>query len=58
MSRLTGRDITILREIMKIKGRKLETANEEVIVIPRGNDDAIIFKARAVLDMSVFEDLC
>ena len=44
---------------MKLNGRKLETPNEEVVVIPRGSnpDDAIIFKCRAVLSFEAFEKL-
>lgn len=42
---------------MKIKGQKIEGANEEIIVIPRG-EDSIILKARAILDFKEFETLC
>lgn len=37
---------------MKIKGKKLEGANEITIVIPRYNTDDIVFKAVAILDFS------
>lgn len=43
---------------MKIKGKKIEGPNVEVVIIPRGEGDDIIFKAEAVLDMSQFEQLC
>ena len=43
---------------MKIKGKKIEGANETIIVIPRGSSDDIILKAQAVLDMDDFEKLC
>ena len=43
---------------MKIKGKKIEGANEALIVIPRGSGDDIILKAKAVLDMDTFEKMC
>jgi hypothetical protein len=43
---------------MKIKGKKIEGANEVVIVIPRDSDADIILKASAVLDMAPFEAMC
>jgi len=42
---------------MKLHGKTLDTPNEEIIVIPRGNGADIIFKAGAVLDYSRFEKL-
>ncbi len=43
---------------MKIKGKKIEGVNVEIIPIPRGDGDDIIFKARAVQDMGPFEKMC
>ncbi len=43
---------------MKIKGVKIEGPNREIIVIPRGMDDDIVFVADAVLDMTPFEQMC
>jgi len=43
---------------MKINGKKIEGANEVVIVIPRASSADIVFRARAVLDMEPFEKLC
>lgn len=42
---------------MKLKGQKLESKNEEIIVIPRGNDDDIVLKAGAVQNLEDFEQL-
>jgi hypothetical protein len=42
---------------MKIRGKKIEGPNEEVIIIPRG-DEPIILKARAVLDYKEFNAIC
>lgn len=43
---------------MKLKGKKLTAPNEELIFLPRGDDEPIILKARAVLDMEDFDRLC
>lgn len=43
---------------MKIKGKKIEGANIEIIAIPRGNSEDIILMAQAVLDMSPFDKMC
>ena len=44
---------------MKIKGKKIEGANVEVVVIPRGNGvEDIVFKCQAILDMKDFDALC
>jgi len=43
---------------MRIQGKKIEGANEVVIVIPRGSNADIILKAKAVLDMTPFEEMC
>lgn len=42
---------------MKIKGKKIQGPNIEVIVLPRGDDD-LVFKAQAVLDTTAFDNLC
>lgn len=42
---------------MKLKGQKIQSANEELIVLPRG-DDAIVLKAQAILSFDEFEKLC
>jgi hypothetical protein len=45
---------------MKIGGKTVEGINVEYCVLPRGDnpDDAVVFKAQAVLDMSGFDKLC
>lgn len=43
---------------MKINGKKIEGANIEIVVLPRGNGDDLVFKAAAVLDSSDFDKLC
>lgn len=43
---------------MKIKGKKIEGPNVEVIVIPRGVGPDIVFMAQAILDMEPFEKMC
>jgi len=43
---------------MKIKGKKIEGPNVEVIAIPRAMGEDIIFLAKAVLDMTSFEKMC
>lgn len=43
---------------MKIKGKKIEGPNVEIIPIPRAQGDDIIFQAQAVLDMEPFETMC
>lgn len=42
---------------MKLGGKKL-SANVVIIPIPRGTDEAHIFKAQAVLDMQAFDAVC
>lgn len=42
---------------MKIKGKVIEGPNIELIVIPRGSSDDIIFKAQAVLDFDDFDNI-
>ena len=43
---------------MKIKGKKIEGPNIEIIPIPRGIGPDIILKAKAVMDMTSFEKMC
>ena len=43
---------------MKIKGKKILGANREIIAIPRGDGEDIVFIAEAVLDQKVFDKLC
>jgi len=43
---------------MKIKGKKIEGPNREIIAIPRGDGDDIVFIAEAILDMEPFEKMC
>ena len=43
---------------MKINGRIIEGPNEELVVFPRAGKEPIVFKAKAVRDMSDFEKLC
>ena len=43
---------------MKIQGKKIEGANEVIIVIPRGSNSDIVLKAQAVLDMEPFDVMC
>jgi hypothetical protein len=42
---------------MKIHGKKVQSSYEEVVVIPR-NDENLVFKARAISDYSPFEKMC
>jgi hypothetical protein len=43
---------------VKLAGKKIEGANVEYIVLPRGDSDPLVLKAQAVLDYSPFEKLC
>ena len=43
---------------MKIKGKKIEGPNREIIAIPRGDGGDIVFIAQAILDMEPFEKMC
>ena len=43
---------------MKIKGKRIEGVNVEIIPIPRGDGPDIIFEARAIQDMKPFEKMC
>jgi hypothetical protein len=43
---------------MKLKGKKIEGPQERIIVLPRQNGNNLIFKFRAVLDFTDFENLC
>lgn len=42
---------------MRIKGKKIQGANEEILVLPRPDGD-VVFRARGVLDMDEFDKLC
>ena len=42
---------------MKINGRKIAGPNVEIVVIPRENEEDLVFKCQAVLDFSEFERL-
>lgn len=42
---------------MKIHGKKVEGAYEEIVVIPR-SDGNLVFKARAISDYTAFDKLC
>jgi len=41
---------------MKMSGRKIQGPNEEILVLPRPDGD-LVFKAKAVLDFTVFDGL-
>ena len=43
---------------MKIAGRKIEGPNVEVLVLPRGDGEPLVFKAQAVLDYEPFDQIC
>lgn len=43
---------------MKIKGKKIEGPNQEIIAIPRGIGDDIILIVKAIQDMTPFEKMC
>jgi hypothetical protein len=43
---------------MKIGGQEIRGPMEEVIVLPRADDQVIVLKARAVLDLKEFRRLC
>ena len=43
---------------MRLKGKKIEGPNREIIAIPRGDGDDIVFIAQAVLEMEPFEKMC
>lgn len=42
---------------MKIGGREVKSVAEEVLVLPRLDED-IVFKAQAIKNMDIFEKLC
>jgi hypothetical protein len=42
---------------MKLKGREIKGPNVEMVVIPRGEDDELVFKCCAVLDYTLFDEL-
>lgn len=43
---------------MKLNGKKILGPNREIIPIPRGNGEDLVFVAEAVLDHSHFDKLC
>jgi hypothetical protein len=43
--------------VMKIKGKTLDKPQNEIVVIPRGEED-FVFEAQAVLDFSEFDRVC
>lgn len=43
---------------MKLHGKKIEAPNEELIVIPRGEKEPIVLKAKAVLSYDDFDRIC
>jgi len=43
---------------MKINGQRIEGPNRDVIVIPRGDSEDIVFTVEAVLDIKPFEKMC
>jgi hypothetical protein len=43
---------------MKIQGKKIEGSNIELCIIPRGENEPIVFKCQAVLDMEDFDRVC
>jgi hypothetical protein len=48
-----------LREkIMKIGGKEIAGGYEAILVLPRGIDDQIVIRAKAVLDLDTFIALC
>jgi hypothetical protein len=42
---------------MKIGGKEISGPHEELLVLPRG-EDQVVFRARAVADMDPFEKIC
>lgn len=42
---------------MRIAGKKIEGPNVELIAIPRGTGDPIVFRAQAIMDYSTFDKL-
>lgn len=43
---------------MKLNGHKIEGPNRDIVVIPRGNGNDIVFNVQAVLNMEPFEQTC
>lgn len=43
---------------MKLAGRKIEGANVETVVLPRGGGDPLVLRAQAVLSYADFDKLC
>lgn len=43
---------------MKLKGQKLDAPKELILVLPRENNEDIVFKFKAIVDDSTFDTLC
>lgn len=43
---------------MKLNGHKIEGPNREIVVIPRGDREDIVFHYEAVLDITEFKKMC
>lgn len=43
---------------MKLNGQRIEGPNRDVVVIPRGDREDIVFTIEAVLDVDSFEQMC
>lgn len=43
---------------MKLNGQEIKGPNVITLALPRGDDEAIIIKAKSVLDLSEFDKLC
>lgn len=43
---------------MKLNGQRIEGPNRDIVVIPRGDREDIVFTIEAVLDMDSFEQMC
>ena len=42
---------------MKMNGKTIKGPNEEIVIIPRGNDDDMVFTCRAVMSYEEFDNL-
>lgn len=43
---------------MKLKGKSITNRNIEIVVLPRGDGDDLVFQAQAIIDYSPFEKIC
>jgi|WetSurMetagenome_2_1015567.scaffolds.fasta_scaffold24663_1 hypothetical protein len=43
---------------MKIGGKVVEGLHEEILVLPRGEEEPLVIRARAVVDLDEFEKIC